>query len=933
MFENEKNKEDFLDQKEALKKNMLNLVDKSIPELRFKIRNAIKINNIERFVDLHHPDVLDNRTKIKKFNKVHNKNINYYIDKKEENDIFTEKYNEYTTIKKRKEEKAKDGEPTSNEIIFKDLLKIYKDKGYQIDTNLDKNIFKASSLLMENNKISDFLHFSDKKDIYDGEMNYLSKLNTVMEIRLKYFNEMKRGRKLRSVDVNDDKRNSSIVDILMEKRKIKTNEDEVNRYKKMIKNDVMGYADDVENMKLSVFGIEMDYYKKLAKSNNSNNSFFAYSSHKINSSNSKIMGNTVSSSKVNTNTNNNSSTKNVSNKTFFGKVELNNTSDSKMKDRRKSHFMLHSSAGENSNSEVNFKDDTNKKQSNDNKGIILSISSSKLNNNTNIFYKKINNANNFISKNNTNNTNNLSSFDINKNNKAINKNTGALLKSKTSAFTSTNNRILMNNTAYVSNNVNRIINNKNLFNIKNDKNNTGHIDKNSSVKSILNSTNYDTRYKFGNFNKNNSSMKSTHYVNFASGNNTKYSSNNFIKSNTSLYNVANTNNTHIPNNSNKLNSTFFNNLRSNSVIFNSDLINNSPSNLDNNSKSNLNNFSLGKNNNPNVNNKIVILDNIKEKDSSRLSYDNSMSSSSRLKILNKNNISNNNLNTNQSKQSMFLKQSTASAYGSNGNIKTNKNIKDSFISNENSVTHLMLDKTKTKSSIFGFLKKDTINNTVDNNSSLNVSTNNMENNSNNKNNNDTNNKNINDSILSQKFKISLVNLNNNTKNSNLNSNTNKDSSGARNNSYFSSILKNNINNMDSTISPIKKKKSPSITSKDRDGRDSVRNNNKNNSIAENKDKDNKDSITSSPKKGKLFKKLFKFTKKKQEDIRRVKNNNTFVGLFNKISFGDINERDLEIHNIYEKLKLKQYDSKELDEEIYNYLKKYIPDDHDSIINK
>ena len=251
-----------------IKNNFESYIDKIVYDHRFIIKNCIKENKIEKFVDFYHPDVKKHRKRILNFDAVQNKNISIYLEKKEENSNFE---NFYKLVDKKKEKlaknpvEAKENLLNNDDIVFKDLEKKYKNKGYKLPENLRENLFKSSSLLMDNNKIIDFLHFSEKKDIYNHEMQYLKKINVMVEDKVSEYNKRYSIiKEENSVELQNDNFERKI-DLLVEKRKYKSNlEDEqklLNYVNSKLFNESTNNTNEV---------IELKFFKEEFKKNSNN---------------------------------------------------------------------------------------------------------------------------------------------------------------------------------------------------------------------------------------------------------------------------------------------------------------------------------------------------------------------------------------------------------------------------------------------------------------------------------------------------------------------------------------------------------------------------------------------------------------------------------------------------------------------------------------
>lgn len=103
--------------------------------------------------DLNENDMEDIKSRVANYNQQFEGNLKKYRDKKEENDEFLRNYN---LLKKMSDENAskKKGRSYGPELVFRDLIFSYKEKGYKIpDFSTEKNLFKPSGLLLEENKL------------------------------------------------------------------------------------------------------------------------------------------------------------------------------------------------------------------------------------------------------------------------------------------------------------------------------------------------------------------------------------------------------------------------------------------------------------------------------------------------------------------------------------------------------------------------------------------------------------------------------------------------------------------------------------------------------------------------------------------------------------------------------------------------------------
>lgn len=238
-------------------KNLGEYIDKYKYRDRFNIKKAIKDRNIDAFVHPNHSNVKAFADFQKSFQKTHEFNISNYLSKKAENKEFTDQYSMFEKAIKNKEEKLKsNNQPTSFDLIFKELMQNYSNLGYRIPSNLNKNIFQANPLIMENNKIADYLSYSDDKNIYDGDLKYLQMLRVISDKNIGIFSHFRRGlinkkelaKKLKdkNITLNDD------ISLIMEERKYIQNKLDVDKLKKMIVNNSVNDSDKIDSLDLKI---------------------------------------------------------------------------------------------------------------------------------------------------------------------------------------------------------------------------------------------------------------------------------------------------------------------------------------------------------------------------------------------------------------------------------------------------------------------------------------------------------------------------------------------------------------------------------------------------------------------------------------------------------------------------------------------------------
>lgn len=255
-------------------------INNQSPIYKFKLKDALKKNPIDRFINKNHSEVIEHKNLIEDFEVKHQQNIEKYLEKKVINDAFSERFDKYKERKHDHEKRMKEGQ-SSNDIIFKDLFKRYREKGYKLSPITEKkNIFQASSLLMEDSKIVDYLHFSTRKDIYNGELNYLSKVKEMSIKQETNFKEIKRGQKFDPDEIPNYKGSSEIDKILI-LNQIHSNKDEIAKLKQMVTNNAISSSDTIDNIKLQ-FCNNDDSKLRYRKLNNNNSNNFRRASRAIN---------------------------------------------------------------------------------------------------------------------------------------------------------------------------------------------------------------------------------------------------------------------------------------------------------------------------------------------------------------------------------------------------------------------------------------------------------------------------------------------------------------------------------------------------------------------------------------------------------------------------------------------------------------------------
>lgn len=229
----------------------------SSPLSKYKIEKALSTNNTEIHINKNSTEYIKHIKVMESFKKNLEKNIALYNEKKKENSNFIKRFDNYNKRKEEKENEIKQisikKETGSNDIIFKDLIKKYRQKGYKLSPVIYKNnIFQASSLLMENNKIADYLHFSDNKNIFNKELSYLIKVKKNMNLRdIKLIN--KNESKFIKENTYKNKLSSKNLSLLCNTnyilQEIKENEDYNKMLNKMNNEKTIFLCDNIDNAK------------------------------------------------------------------------------------------------------------------------------------------------------------------------------------------------------------------------------------------------------------------------------------------------------------------------------------------------------------------------------------------------------------------------------------------------------------------------------------------------------------------------------------------------------------------------------------------------------------------------------------------------------------------------------------------------------------
>ena len=203
-----------------------------------KLLNALSTNLMKNLINKNNTAVNEQGNLIKKFHKDLEANIEQFKQIKNDNDYFHNKYNDYITRKEEKESRMKEYiEFKSHEIPFIDIIKEYKAKDYKIpDTSTKKNLFEASSLLMENNKIIDYLDFSKDKSIYNKDLLYMNKIKHLCDDSERHFAHV--GRKSHIANANLFNQNTiNNINIIYEIEKLNKTQNEIDKIKKLIKEE------------------------------------------------------------------------------------------------------------------------------------------------------------------------------------------------------------------------------------------------------------------------------------------------------------------------------------------------------------------------------------------------------------------------------------------------------------------------------------------------------------------------------------------------------------------------------------------------------------------------------------------------------------------------------------------------------------------------
>ena len=227
---------------------------------KLKIESSLKTPSTnESYVNPKSEKSVLFKSLINGFNRTHYKNLSQYFDKKEENDTFYARFEKYNVKKEENDQKLKEQDKeTSNDIIFRELLEKYKTFGYKIpDMNISKNIFKASSLLMENNKLADYLNFADKKDVYNHELAFLTRLQRYINREVAYKTDLQAQKQgINTLDTIVKENNFNTLN--QAKQEFENNLKEVQELREKIDNNLIEEASNIDTLKLNYYGNTCD---------------------------------------------------------------------------------------------------------------------------------------------------------------------------------------------------------------------------------------------------------------------------------------------------------------------------------------------------------------------------------------------------------------------------------------------------------------------------------------------------------------------------------------------------------------------------------------------------------------------------------------------------------------------------------------------------
>jgi len=462
-------------------------------QLYSKNENHIYNKDDEKYISLF--------PKVKNYNKICQKNIENYLNKKEENKNF---FKQYLSFKKSSKDMCND----EINSLYGNLISKYADKNLKFSNKFlsGEKIFKENGLLMFTKKeIDDYYHREIRKD----RKNIQRAMRDVI-----YINDIFERLEQKTIDYNSVKKNPLIVQHIGERRRSCVAE-MIEQYKgsKEYKNIRRQRALEALNIiRLKQKEIEDDekYIRNITnlineeeKSKEKNNTFYPFNGNK---------NNLLSLNKYNNYENENNEALFVINRytknnfrSFRGLNKYNNASNrSKIPNKNKSSMNIYSSFYKdndttnstfmNVETKMNLLFKHNKKKYNKRNSNKTSIDSSDYNNQNENTYTKYNNENDYImigdTSKNKNDIQKLKKFTI-KNNINMSNSTGNLRikKTKTSSFLNSNdissirhfNKTNYNNISFYTN-MNSNNNNKRLK--KNDKIKTRKLSLTSSQNKI-----------------------------------------------------------------------------------------------------------------------------------------------------------------------------------------------------------------------------------------------------------------------------------------------------------------------------------------------------------------------------------------------------------------------------------------------------------------
>jgi hypothetical protein len=130
--------------------------------------------------------------KVRNFNKVYNKNMKEIRELKETNEFLIGRYN---VITHPNTERSSTKSVRMITTTFEDVISKYKDRGYNFsDESLQKNMFDASPLILENSRLNNYFKFvkyvtqnelgTNSKINYQRDTSYLEKLVKVLNEKI-----------------------------------------------------------------------------------------------------------------------------------------------------------------------------------------------------------------------------------------------------------------------------------------------------------------------------------------------------------------------------------------------------------------------------------------------------------------------------------------------------------------------------------------------------------------------------------------------------------------------------------------------------------------------------------------------------------------------------------------------------------------------------